>query len=134
VYYIDTSALTKLVVPEDESSAIVAWWVADPAPKVASELTRTELLRAVTRTHPDRLLLAEEVLGRITLIDVTRHLLDRAGHLRPPTVRTLDAIHLATAIELAPELTALVTYDSRMADAAAPLGLRVEAPGTERVH
>jgi predicted nucleic acid-binding protein len=128
VFYLDTSALTKLVVREAESPALVAWWSANPAPKIASELVRAELFRAVARTLPDRLFVAETILDRLTLISVSRSVLDRAGRLQPAVLRTLDAIHLATALEVDSDLDGFVAYDQRLAASAAALGLTVVAP------
>ena len=68
------------------------------------------------------------MLQRLDLVRVTDRILTAAGVLRPPELRSLDAIHLATADELGDELTALVTYDDRMAVVAKQLGYRIAQP------
>jgi hypothetical protein len=126
--YLDTSALVKLVVAESESAALRSWLrKADRAP-VASNLARTELLRAVRRAAPDRMLQARSVLDSITLLEVTAALFEAAGRLEPTSLRSLDAIHLASALDLGDDLEALVTYDERLAEAAAANGIRVSSP------
>jgi predicted nucleic acid-binding protein len=95
---------------------------------LASELVRTELRRAVVRTAPDLLAATDVLLRRLRLVRLDAALLDAAGRLGPPAVRTLDAIHLQSALLLADELDALVTYDARQADVARDAGLPVWAP------
>lgn len=126
-HYLDTSALTKLVVAEVESNALRAWLRTAREP-VACDLARTELIRAVRRSAPDRLLQARAVLDSLTLIEVTPSVFDQAGRLDPTTLRSFDAIHLATALDLGDDLDTLVTYDDRLADAATLNGIRVTAP------
>jgi len=125
--YLDTSALTKLVVAEAESSALRAW-AASHEEFVASDLARTELARAVRRVAPALMPAARAVLDSLTLIAARPDLFDAAGRLDPPTLRSLDALHLATALDLGDDLDAFVTYDDRLADAAARYGLTVVAP------
>jgi uncharacterized protein len=126
-HYLDTSALTKLVVAEAESKALRAWLKTARVP-VACDLVRTELIRAVRRSAPDRLLQARAVLDSLTLIEVTPSVFDQAGRLDPPTLRSLDAIHLAAALDLGDDLDTLVTYDDRLSEAASLNGVRVTAP------
>ena len=126
-HYLDTSALTKLVVAEVESNALRAWLRTAREP-VACDLARTELIRAVRRSAPDRLLQARAVLDSLTLIEVTPSVFDQAGRLDPTTLRSFDAIHLATALDLGDDLDTLVTYDDRLTDAATLNGIRVTAP------
>ena len=95
---------------------------------VASELARTELLRAVLRVAPQRIAKAEALLGRLLLVRLDTELLDGAGRLEPAELRTLDAIHLQSALLLGDDLEALVTYDLRQAAAARTAGLRVSSP------
>ena len=71
---------------------------------------------------------AERVVRALTLIAVTDEILTRAAHLEPPLLRTLDAVHLATALSLAEALGPIVTYDLRLADAARAAGIAVLAP------
>jgi len=95
---------------------------------VASELARAELRRAVRRAAPDRMEAAEALLGRLLLVRLDAELLDAAGLLDPPELRTLDAIHVQCALLLGPDLEALITYDARQAAAARAAGLRVAQP------
>lgn len=125
--YLDSSALVKLVVVEPQSRALRAYVRRDPD-RVSCALARTEVLRAVRPIGPLALEAARRLLRRVHLVRVDDALLDAAGMIEPATVRSLDAIHLAAAQLVAPSLTALVTYDRRMADAAASLGLSVVAP------
>ena len=85
-------------------------------------------MRAVRRVVPDRALLAREVLDSVTLIEVTSALFAEAGRLDPPALRSLDAIHLAVALDLGDDLDGLVTYDERLGDAAMANGVAVVAP------
>jgi hypothetical protein len=126
-HYLDTSALTKLVVAEAESKALRAWLTTAREP-VACDLARTELIRAVRRSAPDRLLQARAVLDSLTLIEVTPSIFDQAGRLDPTTWPSLDAIHLAAALDLGDDLDTFVTYDDRLADAATLNAILVTAP------
>jgi len=127
-HYLDTSALAKLVVAEAETEALLAWVEQTGGDWVSSDLARTELLRATRRAAPDRLVRAREVLESVTLVDVTTAVFEAAARIDPPTLRTLDAIHLAAALDLGDDLEAIVTYDERLAGAAATNGIRVAAP------
>lgn len=95
---------------------------------MASELVRTELRRAVARSIPDRMDSAEWLIARLGLVRLDARLLDDARRLGPPSQRTLDAIHIQSALLLGDELDAFITYDQRQADAARNAGLAVEAP------
>ncbi|MEE4025081.1 type II toxin-antitoxin system VapC family toxin [Gordonia sp. PKS22-38] len=127
-HYLDTSALVKLVVAEEETSALMSWLPDEGRDLVSSDLARTELLRAVRRTADDRAREARVVLDSITLVPVTTRIFEAAGHLDPTVLRTLDAIHLTAALELGDDLEGIVTYDDRMADAARSHGIAVVAP------
>lgn len=128
--YLDTSALSKLVVPEAESAGLREF-LSITTDRVSSELTRLELLRAVAR-QPDGGRLysarAQQVLEQLALIGMTHTILERAAAVPPPDLRSLDAIHLATMLSL-PELSGVLTYDRRLGEAAANTGLRVWTPG-----
>ncbi len=126
--YIDTSALVKLVVAEPETLALRSWLQVEDRTLVACDLARTELMRAVRRVVPDRVLLAREVLDSIMLVQVRPATFEAAGRLDPADLRSLDAIHLAAALDLGDDLEALLTYDQRMAKAAIANGLAVVAP------
>ena len=125
--YLDSSAIVKLVVGEAESSALRKY-LRRRRPLVSSALARTEVLRAVLLEGEDGVTRAREVLASVELIRLNNRVLDAAGVLRPDDVRSLDAIHLATAHQLGSDLGVLVTYDDRMLQAAHAMGLRTHAP------
>lgn len=134
LFYADASALVKLIRDEAESDALRTY-IAD-ADLVSTELVLTEIPRAVRRAAaldprlPLDLLIerAGEVVDAIALRPVDRALLAGAGALAEPALRALDAIHVATAVDLHP-VDAFVTYDERQAAAARLAGLRTTAPG-----
>lgn len=127
-YYVDTSALVKLVVAEPETAAFRTWLEEPGRELVACDLARTELMRAVRRVVPDRVLRARKVLDAIVLMHVTPAVFEDAGRLDPTSLRSLDAIHLAAALDLGDDLEGLITYDSRLVDAAVSNGIAVVAP------
>lgn len=127
-FYIDTSALVKLVVGEAETVALRSWLQEEDRDLVACDLARTELMRSVRRVVPDRALQARSVLDAITLVDVTAAVFEVAGRLDPVGLRSLDAVHLAAALDLGDDLEGLVTYDDRLADAAIANGVPVVSP------
>lgn len=127
-YYVDTSALVKLVVTETESDALRTWLADATTELVSSDLTRTELTRTVRRVVPDRLVHARLVLDSLTLLSVTTAIFDQAGRVDPELLRSLDAIHLAAALSLGDDLEGLVTYDDRLAYAANANGINTIAP------
>jgi len=125
--YLDTSALVKLCWPEPESAALRRYLRNWPL-RVSSTLIRTETLRAAARQPVPRLTGARRQLRGLAMVDIDRALLDQAGVLPPPETRSLDAVHLATALALGSDLGVVVTYDQRMAGAAVAQGLQVVAP------
>lgn len=127
-FYIDTSALVKLVMAEPETEPLRAWLAERSREPVASDLSRTELLRAVRRVAPDRVVRARAVLDAITLLSVKTAVFEAAGRLDPDVLRPLDATHLAAALELGDELEGMVTYDERLAVACTANGVTVLAP------
>jgi predicted nucleic acid-binding protein len=124
---VDSSALVKLVVEEPESAALLELFGRDPV-QVASALVEVEVVRAVRRSVPSLLPQAERVVSQIAVIDVSDTIRARARLLDPVTLRSLDALHLATALQVGDDLDAVVTYDSRMAEAGRIVGLRVVSP------
>ena len=128
IHYLDTSALVKLVVAERETNALRAWLADRETSVVSSDLARTELLRAVRRTHPDRAPRARTVLDSIDLLKLATEDYDAAGRIGSDDLRSLDAIHLVAALKLGDDLESLVTYDRRLADAAQSNGITVLAP------
>lgn len=126
--YFDTSALAKLVLAEEESEALREWVGARPGtPRITNAVGVVELQRLAARVSQSALGAAVQLLARIDQLDLTPTALSRAAQLPPPEVRTLDALHLASASELA-DLEALVTYDVRMISAAVAYGLPVASP------
>jgi predicted nucleic acid-binding protein len=136
LFYLDASALVKLVRAEPETDALRTF-LAD-ADLLSSELALTEIPRAIRRAAAnDRALELEplisragELLDAIALLPVDRAILAAAGALEEPVLRALDAIHLAAAIDLSP-IDAFVSYDERQSAAARLAGLRTVDPGTD---
>lgn len=127
-HYLDTSAMVKLVVAEDETSALRRWLEQPDRTPVSSDLARAELMGAVRRAAPDRVVQARAVLEAMTLVRLDTSTFEEAGRLGQNVLRTLDALHLAAAIELGDDLDTIVTYDQRMEEAALANGVRVTAP------
>nr|WP_281496898.1 type II toxin-antitoxin system VapC family toxin [Ornithinimicrobium sp. F0845] len=124
----DSSALCKLVVEEAQTPALHALLVSHDGDLVSSDLARTEVLRMAGRLDPPRRAEARVVLEALVLVPLLTRIAEAAGVIAPPRVRSLDALHLATALELGDDLAGLVTYDERQADAARQLGLTVLGP------
>lgn len=95
---------------------------------MSCDVARTELISAVRRAAPDRVIQARAVLDSITLIQLATSTFEEAGRLDSTLLRTLDAIHLAAALELGDDLETVVTYDERLAEAARNNGVPVTAP------
>jgi len=127
--YLDSSALVKLVVHESGTDELRAWLSSHSA-VVSSALAVTEVRRAIGRLSTRRSLSdrARLVLDGVALLAVDSAVLEVAAGLKPPELRTLDAIHVASALSLGAELLAFVTYDARQADAASKAGLPVMRP------
>jgi predicted nucleic acid-binding protein len=125
--YLDSSAIVKLVVAEPESRALRAH-LRRRRPLVSSDLARTEVVRALLPAGTIAVSRGREVLRRLDLVRINDRVLDMAGTLEPAQVRSLDAIHLATAQLLGEDLGQVITYDDRMAEAARSLGLKTTAP------
>jgi len=133
--YLDASALVKVVVEEKESSALRAWIATGPD-RLSSVVTAVELRRAARRVAAGvseviarELERETEVLLRgVQLLTLDEQIAQQAATLEPPTLRSIDAIHLATALSV-DDLSHFVTYDARLAEAAARAGLVVAMPG-----
>ncbi|MGI5127171.1 type II toxin-antitoxin system VapC family toxin [Pseudonocardia sp. CA-107938] len=122
----DTSALIKLVIAEDESVAVDRYL--DGADMLSSSLLVVEARRSILRRAPDRLPQMDIVLTRVGTAEISAAIIESASRLPDPMLRSLDAIHLATALMVRDDLTAVLTYDDRLATAAASHGLTVESP------
>jgi hypothetical protein len=127
--YLDSSALVKLAVTEPESAAL-ADWLRDSSQlvRVSSPLVRVEVPRAVWRADPGSLPQAYTIVRRLREIRMTEAVLTRAAGVRPNVLRTLDAIHVASAMSVRDNLTALVSYDKRVLAAAQDAGLPTASP------
>lgn len=126
--YLDSSAFVKLIVEEPETAALRGFLERAEQRRVSSALLRTESLRAVRHLGAEAFAAVREALRRIDLVGVDDRILDAAGTLEPRILRTLDAIHVATAMAVGDDLDAIVTYDERMLEAAALLGFATVAP------
>ena len=126
--YVDSSAIVRLVIAEPESKALRRY-LARRQPLVSSALARTEVTRALLPSGPEAVARGDEALRRIQLLRVNDRVLNEAGRLEPAVLRSLDAIHLASAAQLRPRLKQIVTYDEWMAAAAEAAGWSVESPG-----
>jgi len=130
VIYLDSSALMKLVRREGETAALREWLDLRPEqPVVSSELGRVEDLRAARRIGGQVLAEARAVVGDLDLVSLDRAVQDVACDIGDPLLRTLDALHLASALLLGEELTAFIAYDHRLANGAHAAGLVVATPG-----
>ena len=127
VTYLDSSAIVKLVVNEPESTAL-RQFLGERNPLVSSALARAEVSRAVLALGSPTQEAAQQVLDRIDLLRVTNRILNFAGTLRPDSLRTLDAIHLASALSLEDTLAEFVCYDRRLSQAAADQGWTISSP------
>ncbi len=127
--YLDSAAVVKLVHAEPESQALRGWlderaetgWI-------SSVLVEIESFRALARYAPEAISRLPAVLDQIDLIDLAPRIRSLAQAARPATVRSLDAIHLGTALHSRSGLTSFVTYDKRLLDAAQAAGLPVDSP------
>jgi predicted nucleic acid-binding protein len=126
--YLDASAIIKLVFNEEETDALEAF-LHDRPLRLSSALARVEVMRAARTVGDEQVTRhAGAVLDAVELIAPADALLMAAGRVAPLTVRSLDAVHLATALELAADIEGIVVYDRRLAAAARDAGLTVFAP------
>ena len=129
--YLDSSAIVKLVQREAESSALRRYLRRHgESARVTSALARVEVVRAVSPGGAAAIAHARRQLSTLYQVALDREILDAAANLVPEArLRSLDAVHLASAQVLGADLQAIVTYDQRMADAADAIGMAVSAPG-----
>ena len=126
--YIDASAMVKLVVSEKQSAALVAALSSEWPHLTASEILAVETARAAMRSGKATPALVAKRLASVALLPLTAEIRRDAGHVGPPGLRSLDAIHLATALGASERIGAVLTYDERLATACRDAGLRVLAP------
>lgn len=124
--YLDTSAYVKLALQEPERGALLR--ALDSYAPISSSLLAVEAVRACARYGSQYADAARGGLRSVSLLPLDEDVLARAQILKPPTLRTLDALHLATALSIAADLAVLVTYDERLAEGARAAGLTVTAP------
>lgn len=124
--YLDSSAIVKLVRVEIGTDALRGWIAGNPQPMVSSALARTEASRALVRNSPAALPHLRVLLALIHQLPVTDAVLDAAAAMPEPALRSLDAIHLASAMEVSPSW--FVAYDKRLIEAARCRGLPVLSP------
>lgn len=129
--YLDASAIVKLATVEAETAALREH-LAQYDARVTSRLSAVEVPRALARRGPDSVRVAADaltdVMGSLQLVELTEEVASHAATLEPATVRSLDAVHLASALAVGTDLEALITYDTRLAAAARASGLTVQAP------
>jgi hypothetical protein len=129
--YLDASAIVKLATVEAETAALREH-LAQYDARVTSRLSAVEVPRALARRGPDSVRVAADaltdVMGSLQLVELTEEVASHAATLEPAAVRSLDAVHLASALAVGTDLEALITYDTRLAAAARASGLTVQAP------
>jgi predicted nucleic acid-binding protein len=129
----DTSALTKLLIAESETAELQAWLTMQSGHgehAVTSALGRVELMRVVAgHEEPGQAERARYLLDGLDIIRLTEPVTALAETIGPPTLRPLDAVHLAAATQIKRELTAFVTYDHRLLSGCQEAGFTTESPG-----
>lgn len=126
--YVDTSAVAKLVKREAESEALEAFLGGNTDRLTTSVLTTVELIRVLSRGDGEWAARAMDALAGIDTIELSPDILREAGTILPAALRTLDALHVASALSLGSECAAVITYDLRMAEGCRLAGLSVVAP------
>ena len=127
LWFVDASAFFKLLVIEPESAELRRW--AFGRRLASSDLLRTEARRAVARQPENVMRSCDEHLAGVHKVRLTPALLDRAGRIPGPELRSLDAIYVACAEQLGDDLAGFVSYDSRQLAAARELGIPTASPG-----
>jgi predicted nucleic acid-binding protein len=129
--YVDTSAIAKLFIAETETGDLQRWLTSQSEPRlVSSALLAVELLRLMRLVDQAAVGSAERFLiDDVDIVDILPPVLADAAVVEPVRLRTLDAIHLATARDLGPTVDVVLTYDRLLAEAARSAGLVVAAPG-----
>jgi uncharacterized protein len=129
--YLDASAIVKLATNEPESGVLRAW-LQVRTPLVTNRVSTVEVARAVRRKGGGAVARSRAAIHAafqsVAIVELDAETAARAADLRPPTLRALDALHLAAALGFGDELATFVTYDRRLADAARAAGLEVAAP------
>jgi uncharacterized protein len=127
--YLDSAAVVKLVHAEAESQALRDWLDERAETRwTSSVLVEIESSRALARHAPEAVTRLHPILDLIDMVELAPRIRILAQTVQPTTVRSLDAIHLGTALSVRPDLTSFITYDKRLADAAHATGLPVDMP------
>jgi uncharacterized protein len=128
--YVDTSALLKLVKDDEaEATALRAYIEETAEPQlVSSALLVVEARRGMHRLRPDGLPTVDLLLAAVAQIEISGAVIESASRLADPLLRSLDAIHLATALLIRDDLDTLLTYDGRLRVAAEAHGIPTAAP------
>lgn len=127
--YLDSSALVKLILTEPETPALASWLAerADLA-MVSSIIHRTEVPRAVWRADPSALPRSYRQVRGVEKVALSTDVLDLAATLPPSSLRSVNAIHVASALSVRRDLEAFVSYDKRLLAAAEQAGLPTASP------
>jgi predicted nucleic acid-binding protein len=126
--YIDASAFVKLFSSEAESEALIEVLNAEGSALVASQILEVEVYRTAVRLGGDAPARAARLMRGVVLLPFSAEVRDRSCSVGSRALRSLDAIHLATALSARERIAAIFTYDKRLAEASADAGLRVLAP------
>lgn len=127
--YLDSSALVKLLFQEPESEALSSWlWARAEVPKLTSQVSVVEVVRVCRRVDTDLEPAARRLLAGLDLVPISTTVVEWASHVGSPSLRSLDAIQLATALTVGEELEALIAYDRRLLEAAESERLPVASP------
>jgi uncharacterized protein len=129
--YLDTSAVAKLFIAERETPDLRRWLAGQSEPHlVSSSLVGVELVRLLGLMSPAAIPTAEQFLANdVDIVEITPPVLADAASVPPPRLRTLDAIHLATVLDLGESVDVVLTYDKLLAEASRAAGLTVAVPG-----
>ncbi len=129
--YVDTSAVAKFFLAEKETPDLRQWFSGQPEPHlVSSALLGVELIRLLDLVNPAVVKAAESFLAAdVDIVEITPPILEDATRLPPRRLRTLDAIHLATALDFGDVLDVILTYDRLLAEAARAAGMEIVSPG-----
>lgn len=126
-WYIDSSAILKLLISEKESIALVAFL---DAPVKTSVISRVEVIRSLNRISPEKIAEGQAALSRFEMTPVSSPILMLAENFPVSiTLKSLDAIHVATVIFLDKLVEGIITYDKAMIKNAKELGIKVVSPG-----
>jgi len=126
-WYLDSSAILKLILAETESKALVNFLSEET---ITSTISRVEVIRTLNRMYPLSVIKGKEILSNFLLTPMNPAILSSAENFPESiTLRSLDAIQVATVIFLDKSVEGVVTYDKQMIKNAKELGIKVASPG-----